>query len=425
MKTIDFVVRGSAGDLQRGTVSADATNQVIVAGAGQEISLNARQSDLASQVRSGDQLIVTLSDGRVLTIDNFFNDSGAANRLFVSADGYLNEVSFIDAGQGNLYAQYGPTAEWGKWSPSDDLIFLGDNEIAGVPLGGDEQVSMLGAGMLGGGGLLGAGLIAAGVGGAALLAGGGKDGGGKGGSGDTGPKAPYVDDADSNSVIGGDDAEETLTVTGGGEPGDTVKVTVGDKVVETVIDDDGKFEAVFEGEDFPEDGVYDATVVVTDPEGGTTDLDGPSFEIDTTPPVLGFTEGTESTGDFFNEVSFEDGVTLTGTGEAGATVEVTIDGEVRSTVVSETGEWSLTWEKGTLEAGEYTTAITAVTTDSYGNSSSYTETLVIDTVNSVSINEEVSVTVDGVVTVGDNVIKSPLILLVLFNARCEMCRKRV
>jgi hypothetical protein len=130
MKTIDFVVRGSAGDLQRGTVAADATNQVIMAGSGQEISINARQSDFASQVRTGDTLVITLSDGRMITIENFFNDSGTANRLFVSADGYLNKVSFIDAGQGNLYAQYGPTAEWGKWSPSDELIFLGNSEVA-------------------------------------------------------------------------------------------------------------------------------------------------------------------------------------------------------------------------------------------------------------------------------------------------------
>ena len=64
MNAIDFVVRGSAGGMQRGTISADATNQVIVAGAGQEISINARQSDFASQVRSGDQLVITLADGR-------------------------------------------------------------------------------------------------------------------------------------------------------------------------------------------------------------------------------------------------------------------------------------------------------------------------------------------------------------------------
>ncbi|MEP1768703.1 MAG: Ig-like domain-containing protein [Sulfitobacter sp.] len=384
MKAIDFVVRGSAGDMQRGTVSADAQNQVIQAGAGQEISINARQSDFASQVRSGDQLVITLADGRSITIDNFFNDSGEANRLFVSADGYLNEVSFVDAGQGNLYAQYGPTAEWGKWSPSDELIFLGNSEVAGVPLpaGGADDVSMLGAALLGGSGLLGAGgAVAAGLGAAAVV------GGLSGGGGDDadGPTAPFVNDADTNVTIGGDGEEQVLTITGGGEPGDTVAVTVGEQTVDTIIDEDGNFEAVFEGENFPEDGVYDSVVVVTDPDGGVTDLDGPSFEIDTIAPEITFTDGTESTGDFFNEVSFAEGVSLSGTGEAGATLAVTIAGITQTTTVSETGTWTVSWDAGTLEAGEYTTGITAVTTDSFGNSRSYSETLVVDTVTTVTV----------------------------------------
>lgn len=386
MKTIDFVVRGSAGGMQRGAVSADAQNQVIVAGSGQEISINARQSDFASQVRAGDQLVITLADGRSIAIDNFFNDSGAANRLFVSADGYLNEVSFVDSGQGNLYAQYGPTAEWGKWSPSDELIFLGNSEVAGVPLaeGAGEEVSMLGAALLGGGGLLGTGgIIAAGVGGAAII--GGLAGGGSDDGEEAGPATPYVNDSDANVTIGGDGDEETLTITGGGEPGDTVTVTVGDKVVETVVDEGGNFEAVFEGENFPDDGVYDSEVVFTDADGGTTDLDGPSFEIDTIAPEITFTDGTESTGDFFNEVSFADGVSLSGTGEAGATLDVTIAGITQTTVVSDTGTWTVSWEAGALEAGEYTTGITAVTTDSFGNTRSYSETLVIDTVTTVTV----------------------------------------
>jgi len=89
MKAIDFIVRSSAGGLQRGTVSADATNQIIVAGSGQEISLNARQSDFASQVRSGDQLVITLSDGRMITIDNFFKAQLALIMRAVRSVGFL------------------------------------------------------------------------------------------------------------------------------------------------------------------------------------------------------------------------------------------------------------------------------------------------------------------------------------------------
>jgi len=408
MKAIDFVVRESAGGLQRGTMSADVSNQLIVAGSGQEISINARQSDFASQVRSGDQLVITLSDGRVITIDNFFNDAGAPNRLFVSADGYLNEVSFVDAGQGNLFAQYGPTSEWGKWSPADDLIFFGNSEVAGVPLAdGDGDVSMLGAALLGGGSLLGGGAaVAAGVVGAAVLGG---IGGGGGDDGDTGtlpaPILPYVNGVDTGIVIGGDDNKtDEIIVTGGGAPGSTVEVTIGDKVVETVIDGDGTFEAVFKDDDFPADGVYDTKVVVTDGTKPPVDLDGPSYDIDLTPPELTFTDGTESTGDFFNAVSFAEGVTITGTGEAGATVAVTIAGVTRTTAVSGTGTWTATWEKGTLEGGEYTTGISAVTTDSHGNSKPFVDKLVVDTLTDVTINSDISTSINGMVVVGDGVV---------------------
>ncbi len=380
MKAIDFVVRASAGGLQRGTVSAETQNQLIVAGAGQEISINARQTDFVSQVRSGDQLIMTMEDGRTITIDNFFNDSGAANRLFLSTDGYLNEVSFAQMNEGTLSAQYGPTQEWGKWSPSDELIFLDHNVVADVPLAhGEDEVSMLGSALLGGSGLLGGGAaLAAGLGGAAMIAGGG---------GDKGPAQPYVDDADSSVPVGGDDKDKALTVTGGGEPGDEVTVTVGDKQVDTVIDEDGKFDAVFEGDNFPDDGNYESDVEVTNEDGDKIDLDGPSFDIDTTAPELTVTEGTESTGDFFNEVSFAEGVTISGTGEANSTIDVTIAGITQSTVVDGEGAWTVGWAVGTLEAGEYTSDVTLVTSDSFGNTRTYTETLVVDTVTSVTLDE--------------------------------------
>ncbi|NNK16434.1 MAG: BapA prefix-like domain-containing protein, partial [Sulfitobacter sp.] len=182
MKAIDFVVRDSAGGLQRGVVPSEARSHVIQAGSGQQISLNLRQVDLQSHQRQGDDLVITLSDGREITIDNYFNGSGTPNRLFISADGYLNEVAFVDTGAGELYAQFGPTEQWGKWSPSDDLIYLGRTELAAAGVA-DDEVSMfaaplLGAGLLGGGGAAAAAV----VGGAAVLGtGGGNSDGGSGG----------------------------------------------------------------------------------------------------------------------------------------------------------------------------------------------------------------------------------------------------
>jgi len=68
MKAIDFVVRDSAGGLQRGVVPGEAQGHVIQAGAGQEISLNLRQIDLHTQMRVGNDLVITLADGREITI---------------------------------------------------------------------------------------------------------------------------------------------------------------------------------------------------------------------------------------------------------------------------------------------------------------------------------------------------------------------
>ncbi|WP_386625653.1 BapA/Bap/LapF family prefix-like domain-containing protein [Sulfitobacter geojensis] len=159
MKAIDFVVRDNAGGLQRGTVPEGAKTHAIQAGAGQEISLNLRQVDLSTQVREGSDLVITLTDGRQITIDNYFNGSGTPNRLFISADGYLNEVAFVDTGAGELYAQFGPTEQWGKWSPSDDLIYLGRTELAAAGYA-DDEVSMFPAPLLGAAGLLGGGTAA-------------------------------------------------------------------------------------------------------------------------------------------------------------------------------------------------------------------------------------------------------------------------
>ncbi|MFK7837873.1 MAG: Ig-like domain-containing protein [Sulfitobacter sp.] len=413
MKAIDFVVRDSAGGLQRGVVPSAAQTHDIQAGAGQQISLNLRQIDMQTQTRVGSDLVITLTDGREITIDNFFNSAGSPNRLFISADGYLNEVAFVDTGAGELYAQFGPTEQWGKWSPSDDLIYLGRTDLAAVGVA-DDEVSMLaapllGAGLLGGGGTM----AAAAVGGAALLtAGGGGDGedttggDGSGGGGGGDPKGgdpdrdnttdPYVNDPDSSTNIGGDNSDpHCAEVTGGGNPGDVVKVVMGDKVIETVINPDGFFQVKFEGENFPPDGTYETVVTVITKDGEVV-LDGPGYVIDTTPPEIEVTAGTDSVGDFFNAVSFAGGVTLSGQGEAGASVMVTISGIEQVTTVAEDGTWSVTWAAGTLEGGEYSTGATIVTSDAFGNTRTITDTVVIDTVSEVTIATE-TVETDGIV----------------------------
>ncbi|MCZ4351045.1 Ig-like domain-containing protein [Roseovarius aestuarii] len=382
MSAIDFVVRTSAGGSERGAVSSNGDNAVIDVMQAQEISINLRQSDVRAYQRVGQDLEITLSDGRVIALVNYFAPGGGDSRLFISADGYLNEVTLSEGDDGAVYAQYGPTAEWGKWSPSDDLIFLEGTEVAGPVGDEDEQVSMLGAGLLGGGSLLGL----AGAGAAVVATGAMLDGE------DGATRVPPTIDQDGDIVLGGDGVTSTsdpITISGTATPGSTVDVTIGDVTLSTTSGENGTWNVVFEGENFPTDGSHAVVVVVTEPDGTETTLTGPDVVIDTTPPAADVTEGTVGSGDAFNAEEFEDGVELSGTGENGATITVTVEGEERETTVVD-GAWSVVFEKGTLPEGEYDADVTIVAEDPAGNTTTVHDSVRIDTVpNDVTISTDV------------------------------------
>ncbi|HAR53820.1 MAG TPA: RTX toxin, partial [Roseovarius nubinhibens] len=385
MKAIDFVTRTSAGAAQYGSISENDSMMTLRAEPGQELSLNLRQSEVKGYARSGGDLQITLADGRVIILEDYFGADGVPDsRLFISADGYLNEVTLVEGGNGTLYAQYGPTEQWGKWSPSEELIFLDEDErVAAIAGTGDENVSMLGAAALfGGSGLATAASVgAAAVAASTLIPGDGS------GSGD-GRIAPSVDQ-EGPITLGGDGVgpdTDSVTLTGRAEPGSTVTVTLGDKSVETTADDEGNWQAEFAGDNFPSDGMHTATVTVVEPDGTTSDLAGPEVTIDTTPPETSVTQGTEASGEIFNAEEFGQGIELAGSGEPGATISVTVEGVTRETVVSESGSWSVTYEAGSLPEGEYTSAVTVISRDAMGNSTTVTESIAIDTVaNAVSI----------------------------------------
>ncbi len=378
MKPISFVSRGSTGSVEHGNVSTGNIT-TIQAEAGADYSFNLRQSDISGYKRLGGNLEITLADGRIILIEDFFNVAGApVADLFVSSDTYISQVSLVEGADGDLYGQYGVAEAWGKYGDTDELIFVDGTEVAHVDMGNDD-VSMLGAGLLSGlGGLGAAGAVAGGV---AVV--GGITGGG-GGSGPV-PVEPTVNDG--AVVIGGDDvteADETITVTGTAESGSDVEVVIGGTTVSTVADDNGEWVAVFEGDDFPADGVYDVAVTITEPDGTVTDLTGPSITIDLTGPEIVMTEGVQSTGDLVDGDDYSDGVELSGTGEAGASISVTIGTVTHETVVGEDGSWEVSFSTSEVEGGEYETDVTIVSTDSYGNSTTTVETLVVDTVSNVT-----------------------------------------
>lgn len=402
MKTMEFVVRPSVGASQRGMVEADASLSIIEVSPGAEISLNIRQFELASYVRSGTDLQITLADGRVVMLKDYFSDGAPVARLFISADGYLSEVALVEGANGVLYAQYGPTEIWSKWSAHDDLIFA-DGAALVEPAAEGDEVSMLGAGLLMGGGALGAagGGVAALAAGSLLLGGGGDDGAPTGpvagpagapgpgeqpvpvpgGGGEVPPpvlRMPTVNEKDLIQIGGGD--TPAIIISGTGEPGANVDVTIGDKALSTPVDDSGKWQVVFEGDKFPADGSYPVVVDVTQPDGSEVDLTGPNVVIDTVPPALTFTEGTVSNGDLFNMDSHPNGVRIGGTSEPGAEISVVIGTATRTTQVDGDGNWSVNFTPAEVPGGEETRDLMVTATDSFGNSAIYRDSAAIDTV---------------------------------------------
>lgn len=414
MTAIDFVIRTRAGVVQNGSVAGEDQGFLIDAGAGNDISLNIRQSDLRGYDRAADDLLITLADGRVIVLEGYFAGAGPdANRLFLSADGILNEVSFVEGDQGALFAQYGPTETWGKWSPSDNLIFTNDPVVvADAPIYDDDEVSMLGAGLLGAPGVLGSiGAGAAVLGGAALLGSDGGDGDGGngdgdgsdngGGSGDPVWIGPTVDNPDGTIPVGGDDPRE-IPITGTANTGSVITVIIGDDTLTTVADDNRDWEVVFDGDNFPDDGEYpDIDVHVEDPNDTETDLDGPTVVIDTTPPDVAVSTGTVSVGDLFNADGYADGVVLTGTAEVGATVTITVAGVTQTVIIDDTGTWTVGWDTTVLGEGEYIEGVTITAEDSFGNVTTITDDIQIDTVGMVSL-DNAPLTGDDVINVTEH-----------------------
>ncbi|MGH1370072.1 MAG: Ig-like domain-containing protein [Maritimibacter sp.] len=382
MSAIQFVVRGAAGNLQHGAVIDSDIDGTLSAGPGSAVSLNIRRADVRDYVRAGTDLEIYLSDGRRLVLEDYFDQAGMPNgQLFLSEGGVLMEVSVSPDGQ----VDYQEATAWGKWSELDSLTFPDDPIVAVEAYTDGEEVAQgigLGLAPLAG---LGANALpaAAGLAGLAGLGAllGGTDGNGDNFDGNQDNYiAPTVNEAgDTNTYNGASDL--TLDVTGTADPGSEIVVQAGDKIQTTTADEEGNWAVNFDGEDFPEDGEHIVRVKVTEPGGAEHMLDGPAVNADTVAPdveITGFV-GIEDDG-VVNAEEYDAGFQLEGTGEAGATLTVDIDGVVRTTTIGEDGTWSVTYNAGDLPNGEYTTGISVTATDSYDNSNTISGTLNMDTV---------------------------------------------
>lgn len=377
VKAVEYAVRNSAGVVVNGSVGGEGGSRFLQVGSGEMVSLNLSPANVVGYERDGSSLVVRLVDGREIELAGFFDAApGEMNRLYLSTDGQIAEVFLTDGPGGALYATYGPAEGWNKFSALDNLRFEGGETLTMIT--GSEEATGMGPFVPG---LLG---IGGGLGTAALIGGGltviGGIGGGGGGGGGGGRRPDVVDNPGGTGTVTTNTANPQLVVTGTGEPGDTVKVTIGTTIATTTVTSEGTWSVTVPRGLFPVDGTYESVVVFTRPDGTANTKDGPGFLIDMTPPAVAFTEGTQGAGDLENLAAWQNGVQIGGTGEAGATVLVEINGQSRTATVGANGQWTVSFSQTQVPGGEYTVPVKVTATDVNGNVTVVTDTLVVDTV---------------------------------------------
>lgn len=174
------------------------------------------------------------------------------------------------------------------------------------------------------------------------------------------PEAPVI----TAPAEGSTTTDPTPTVTGTGEPGAEVTVEIDGNVVGTAtVADDGTW--ALQLDDPLDDGEHTVTATQTDGAGNTSEADEVTFAVDSgaEPPMI--TAPADGS-------SLEDTTpTVTGTAEPGASVEVSVDGEVVGTVTADAdGKFELPLTEALAE-GDH--VVSAVQTDEAGNVSKAAE----------------------------------------------------
>lgn len=416
MSSIEFVVRNAAGALQRGFVAGENGSPLILAQAGSDISLNLTRSMIAGYRQDGDSLRVALTDGREIVIDGYFDAAGTpVADLFISADGELAKVELTAGTGGVQFASYAAEDAFGKWSPQDDLYFVGGDAAVVAPYV-DDEVGMLAGGLplLGGLGMPLLGLLGLGAGAAVL--GGGEE-----------REEPEIDVAFTSGtrgtghVVNGVDQEDGATITGTGTPGGTVTVEIGGHVQTAVVGSSGEWTVTFPPAEVPR-GEYEEEITLTITKGELTKTEIDILDVDTEVAV---TFNAAITGDdgIVNAVEQDGRVKLSGTVDAGARVSVLINGETFEAVVTGTS-WTLLLPDGFLaEGGGYMQEATVTAIDEHDNVNSVTGSFEVDTELQVTFNAAATggngvvnaVEQDGVVTLSGGVDSDATSVVVIVN----------
>ncbi|UTV88127.1 BapA prefix-like domain-containing protein [Cobetia amphilecti] len=360
-----------------------------------DVSLDLHPRDIEVMTRQGDNLLVTLENGELITVENFYADPTELNHLYLQGDEFAGEIFQVGLGEAGA----------GGAVPFTSTATLTTAETA-------LTTAAAGAGTAGAGAAAGAGTVA-GISTAGLVAGGVAVAAGVGVAAATGddssssdedttaPEAPVLDETNGNIL------------TGSSEPGATIVVTnaAGDSVGTAVADADGNFSVELSP---AQAAGTELTATATDAAGNVSEA-SPAVTVPqdaditapNTPTIAAATDDVEAIigaledGDSTNDTT----PTLGGTAEVGSTVTVSLDGDVIGTTTADSnGAWSFT-PNTELGDGEHVFSVTA--TDAAGNESAPSGefTLSIDTEAPVApvLNDSDGTTASGTAEAGSDI----------------------
>ena len=183
----------------------------------------------------------------------------------------------------------------------------------------------------------------------------------------------------ADGVVNAQEIPNGVEMRGLAEADATVVVTLGDVSKTVTANADGTWSAVYTSAELPTGELtLPVTAISTDLAGNTATASG-SVTIDTEISIT--IDSTDGGADgVINFVERADGVTLTGTTEANATVDVVLDGNVQTVTADATGAWTADYNSAVLPAaGEGAVNVSATATDAAGNTATTQTTVDFDT----------------------------------------------
>ncbi len=183
---------------------------------------------------------------------------------------------------------------------------------------------------------------------------------------------------EGDNTVNATEAADGVVLTGTTQPGNTVSVAWNGTTLPATVGADGTWTVTFPASSVTS-GTYSATATVTATDAaGNSATATRAISVDTETSVS-INANQAGGDDIISGSERTSGVSLTGRAEAGATVEVTLQGTTRTVTADASGNWTARFTSGEFPAGTYDTVVTVTATDRAGNVATAERPIHIDT----------------------------------------------